>query len=63
MIAMALSCGPRLLLADEPTTALDATVQIQVLILLRRLQKELDMGTIFVTHDRAWRVRSPTTSR
>ena len=51
MIAMALSCGPRLLLADEPTTALDATVQIQVLILLRRLQKELGMGTIFVTHD------------
>ena len=51
MIAMALSCGPRLLLADEPTTALDATVQIQVLILLRRLQKEMGMGTIFVTHD------------
>ena len=51
MIAMALSCGPRLLLADEPTTALDATVQIQVLILLRRLQAELGMGTIFVTHD------------
>jgi peptide/nickel transport system ATP-binding protein len=51
MIAMALSCGPRLLLADEPTTALDATVQIQVLILLRRLQKDLGMGTIFVTHD------------
>ena len=40
MIAIALSCGPRLLLADEPTTALDATVQIQVLILLRRLQQE-----------------------
>jgi peptide/nickel transport system ATP-binding protein len=51
MIAMALSCGPRLLLADEPTTALDATVQIQVLILLRRLQREMGMGTIFVTHD------------
>jgi peptide/nickel transport system ATP-binding protein len=51
MIAMALSCDPRLLLADEPTTALDATVQIQVLILLRKLQKELGMGTIFVTHD------------
>lgn len=51
MIAMALSCGPRLLLADEPTTALDATVQIQVLILLRKLQAELGMATIFVTHD------------
>jgi peptide/nickel transport system ATP-binding protein len=51
MIAMALSCSPRLLLADEPTTALDATVQIQVLVLLRRLQRELGMGTIFVTHD------------
>src|SRR3954453_21795834 len=51
MIAMALSCKPRLLLADEPTTALDATVQVQVLILLRRLQRELGMGMIFVTHD------------
>jgi peptide/nickel transport system ATP-binding protein len=51
MIAMALSCRPSLLLADEPTTALDATVQIQVLILLRQLQEELDMGMIFVTHD------------
>ncbi|MGE0260568.1 MAG: ABC transporter ATP-binding protein [Alphaproteobacteria bacterium] len=51
MTAMALSCRPRLLLADEPTTALDATVQVQVLILLRRLQRELGMGMIFVTHD------------
>jgi peptide/nickel transport system ATP-binding protein len=51
MIAMALSCNPELLLADEPTTALDATVQVQVLILLRRLQRELGMGMIFVTHD------------
>ncbi|MCQ4159358.1 ABC transporter ATP-binding protein [Roseomonas sp. GC11] len=51
MIAMALSCEPSLLLADEPTTALDATVQIQVLILLRKLQRELGMSVIFVTHD------------
>src|SRR5437016_12541674 len=52
MIAMALSCNPRLLLADEPTTALDATVQVQVVILLRRLLRDPDMGMIFVTHDR-----------
>lgn len=51
MIALALSCDPKLLLADEPTTALDATVQIQVLLLLRSLQEELGMTTIFVTHD------------
>lgn len=51
MIALALSCRPRLLLADEPTTALDATVQIQVLLLLRELQRELGMATLFVTHD------------
>ncbi len=51
MIALALSCDPKLLLADEPTTALDATVQIQVLLLLRELQKELGMATVFVTHD------------
>jgi peptide/nickel transport system ATP-binding protein len=51
MIAVALSCKPSVLLADEPTTALDATVQIQVLILLRTLQRELGMGVIFVTHD------------
>ncbi len=51
MIALALACRPDLLLADEPTTALDATVQIQVLLLLRELQKEFGMGIIFVTHD------------
>ena len=51
MIALALSCDPSLLLADEPTTALDATVQIQVLLLIRELQRELDLGVIFVTHD------------
>jgi peptide/nickel transport system ATP-binding protein len=51
MIALALSCRPALLLADEPTTALDATVQIQILLLLRSLQRELGMAMIFVTHD------------
>ncbi|MBP0483539.1 ABC transporter ATP-binding protein [Sagittula salina] len=51
MIALALACRPRLLLADEPTTALDATVQVQILLLLRELQKEFGMGVIFVTHD------------
>jgi peptide/nickel transport system ATP-binding protein len=51
MMAVALSCRPQLLLADEPTTALDATVQIQVLIVLRKLQEEFGMGVIFVTHD------------
>jgi peptide/nickel transport system ATP-binding protein len=51
MIALALSCRPSLLLADEPTTALDATVQIQILLLLRSLQRELGMAMIFVTHD------------
>src|SRR3984893_1321216 len=51
MIALALSCRPKVLLADEPTTALDATVQIQVLLLLRELQREFGMAVIFVTHD------------
>jgi peptide/nickel transport system ATP-binding protein len=51
MIALALVCRPQLLLADEPTTALDATVQIQILLLLRELQKETGMSVIFVTHD------------
>ena len=51
MIAVALACKPKLLLADEPTTALDATVQIQVLLLLRSLQEKMGMGVIFVTHD------------
>ncbi|MGF1714386.1 ABC transporter ATP-binding protein [Photobacterium chitinilyticum] len=51
MIAMALSCGPDLLLADEPTTALDVTIQAQVMDEMVRLQKELNMAVILVTHD------------
>ena len=51
MIALALACRPQLLLADEPTTALDATVQIQILLLLRELQRDLGLASIFVTHD------------
>jgi peptide/nickel transport system ATP-binding protein len=51
MIALSLACQPQLLLADEPTTALDATVQIQILLLLRELQKEMGLSVIFVTHD------------
>src|SRR6266536_4416626 len=51
MIALALSCKPKILLADEPTTALDATVQIQILLLLRELQREMGMAVIFVTND------------
>ena len=51
MIALALSAGPALLIADEPTTALDVTIQAQVLDLMRNLQRDLSMGMIFITHD------------
>jgi len=51
MIAMAIACGPRLLIADEPTTALDVTIQAQILALLRRLQQEAGMGLVMITHD------------
>ena len=51
MIAMALACKPALLIADEPTTALDVTIQAQILQLIRELQHEMDMGVIFITHD------------
>jgi glutathione transport system ATP-binding protein len=51
MIAMALSCRPALLIADEPTTALDVTIQAQILQLIRTLQEEMSMGVMFITHD------------
>lgn len=51
MIAMALACNPHLLIADEPTTALDVTTQAEILDLIRRLQKSHDMAVIFITHD------------
>lgn len=51
MIAMALACKPALLIADEPTTALDVTIQAQILQLIRELQRDMDMGVIFITHD------------
>jgi len=51
MIAMALMCGPDLIIADEPTTALDVTIQAQILHLLAELQREFDMGMILITHD------------
>jgi peptide/nickel transport system ATP-binding protein len=51
MIAMALSCDPSLLIADEPTTALDVTIQAQILELLRKLQSEMGMSVLLITHD------------
>ncbi|WP_051975338.1 dipeptide ABC transporter ATP-binding protein [Cupriavidus necator] len=51
MIAMALSCKPALLIADEPTTALDVTIQAEILQLIRSLQAEMHMGVVFITHD------------
>ncbi len=51
MIAMALSCNPKILIADEPTTALDVTIQAQIIDLMQELQKKLGMSIIFITHD------------
>ena len=51
MIAMALACKPQLLIADEPTTALDVTIQAQILELIKQLQREENMGVLFITHD------------
>jgi oligopeptide transport system ATP-binding protein len=51
MIAMALACKPKLLVADEPTTALDVTIQAQIIDLLKELKEKIDMSVIFITHD------------
>jgi len=62
MIAIAIACEPKLLIADEPTTALDVTIQKQILELIAALQKRLRMSVLFITHDLALVARSPTTS-
>ena len=54
MIAIALACQPRLLIADEPTTALDVTIQAQILELIRELQSDVGMAVMFITHDMEW---------
>ena len=51
MIAMAIACKPKLLIADEPTTALDVTVQKEIILLLKDLQKETKMSLLFISHD------------
>jgi len=63
VIAVALACGPKLLFADEPTTALDVTVQAVILNLLQQQQRERDMGMVLVTHDLGWSPDGPTTSQ
>jgi oligopeptide transport system ATP-binding protein len=60
MIAMALLCRPKLLIADEPTTALDVTVQAQIMTLLNELKREFNTAIIMITHDLAWLPGSAT---
>lgn len=62
MIAMGLICHPKLLIADEPTTALDVTIQAQILELMKELQKKTHMGIIFITHNLGVVLRSATRS-
>ena len=57
MIAMALACRPKLLIADEPTTALDVTIQAQILDLIKALQDQEGMSVLFITHDMVCRGR------
>ena len=51
MIAMALACGPKLLIADEPTTALDVTIQAQIIRLIKEMQQKFNMSVLLITHD------------
>ena len=62
MIAMAIACNPKLLIADEPTTALDVTIQAQILDLLVELQRETGMGLVLITHSWAWWPKPPSAS-
>ena len=61
MIAMAIACEPKLIIADEPTTALDVTIQAQIIELVKRLQKEMGLGVIWISHD--WESRGPRSGR
>ena len=63
LIAMALTRNPKLVIADEPTTALDVTVQAQVIDLLNGLREKLGFAMVFVSHDLRWSPRSPTSHR